>query len=100
MRVKNLRSVLDQYRLSMKVVVKCGSERRESTVAELMAIMLGEPDDDPCEFEGATELLIRERVTLPKTVDAPLINEWLELEFFPDGTASAVDAPDKATVEG
>jgi hypothetical protein len=83
MNVEHLQRILTEYRPSMRLVVTVAQEKMmETTVAEMITILMPQPRDECFSFFGLSECIIRERGEPTEDVaGAPPYREWLELDM-------------------
>jgi hypothetical protein len=83
MNVDQLRSILNEYRPSMRLDVLVDRKAKlGTTVAELMAKLIDQPPNALLTFYGLSDCIIRERGEFTDDVaGAPPYREWLEIDM-------------------
>ena len=82
MNVKQLKSILMEYPMSMRLIVTV--KRRtfmETTVVEMVLKLMAEPPNASGAFCELNDCIIRERVDEPLLGEKSIRKEWLEIDM-------------------
>jgi hypothetical protein len=82
MNVEQLKSILPEYPMSMRLVVTVEKQCMvETTVVEMLLKLIEQPPKALVTFYGRSEIIIREHVEEPLLGEKSIRKEWLEFDL-------------------
>ena len=82
MNIAQLKSILAEYPMSMRLVVTVERQHLlETTVIEMLLRLIEEPPSDWVALYGYRDCIIRERVEEPLLGEKSIRKEWLEIDM-------------------
>lgn len=84
MHVAQLRSILNEYPMSRKLIVVVeGQNLIQTTVADFLSRLMSAQPTDLLTFCGLAHCIVRERIDMPRfeCSPMPMTKEWLELDM-------------------